>query len=152
MQVIFLESKTQDINPLATHSLRHYQQQAANVLKLTMKVEDSSMEGYAKVAELMSRHSELAIFRQFRTLNLQMLLYQQAELTHLETELRTLVDLDIQSGRSIDHHQDWWTLAHDDNANARRHWEMAQQIQRKLEKYSTVLITRSSLEQAADTK
>jgi hypothetical protein len=102
-----------------------------------MRVEAASAEGYAKVAELMNAHPELAIFRQFRTLNLQMLLYQQAEITHLENELRVLMESDIEHGRNIDHYQDWWTLAHDEeHQSAQAQWTLAREIQHKLEAYS----------------
>jgi hypothetical protein len=47
-----------------------------------------NMEGYAKVAHLMGTHGEFGIFRRFQTLNMQNLLYLQAEITHLEAELR----------------------------------------------------------------
>lgn len=43
--------------------------------------------GYAALAKLMSRHSQLAIFRGFSDLNTKNLLYFQAELIELENEL-----------------------------------------------------------------
>jgi hypothetical protein len=101
-----------------------------------MRANTPPKEGYAKVAELISAYPELAIFRRFGALNMQSLLYQQAELTHLESELRTIAEEDIQAGDSLDHHQDWWTLAHDPSGNARRQWELVQDIQVKLDKYS----------------
>jgi hypothetical protein len=45
--------------------------------------------GYAQLASLMGAHPEVAVFRRFGALNAQNLLYLQAELTHLELELRS---------------------------------------------------------------
>jgi hypothetical protein len=104
----------------------------------------TTKEGYAKVAELLGTYPELSIFRRFGSLNMQSLLYQQAELTHLESELRSITKADIQAGRNIDHHQDWWTLAHDEDETAQRQWQLVQEIQLKLDKYSegtTTLVT-----------
>jgi hypothetical protein len=42
------------------------------------------MEGYPKIAQLMSQHGGLAIFRKCGSMNIQNLLYIQAELTYLE--------------------------------------------------------------------
>jgi hypothetical protein len=55
-------------------------------------LEEMANSGHAKVATLMSHHSDLAIFRRFSKLNFQNLLYLQAELTHLEANLSRLAD------------------------------------------------------------
>ncbi|KAK4692568.1 hypothetical protein P7C71_g4665, partial [Lecanoromycetidae sp. Uapishka_2] len=49
------------------------------------------MEGYAKLSSCMSADYEFAIFRKFGALNLQNLLYYQAELMDLEEDLRVQV-------------------------------------------------------------
>jgi hypothetical protein len=95
-----------------------------------------AMEGYAKVAQLMSTHPEFAIFRRFRALNVQNLLYMQAEITHLEAELRNKADEDIQSGNKQDHAHDWWSLAQDQETDDAGQWETVLEIREKLEKYS----------------
>jgi hypothetical protein len=46
------------------------------------------MDGYAKVALLMSRHNEYGIVRRFGELNFKNLLYLQAELVELEAQLQ----------------------------------------------------------------
>lgn len=56
------------------------------------------MEGYPKLAEAMECHSDIRIFRSFSALNIQNLLYLQAELLHLEKEWRETVSDDINSG------------------------------------------------------
>lgn len=46
-------------------------------------------QGYAKVAALMAKHDELAMFRRFKKLNCLNLLYLQAEIMELEDSLDT---------------------------------------------------------------
>jgi hypothetical protein len=95
------------------------------------------MEGYAKVASLMGTYPEFSILRRFRALNMQNLLYLQAEMTHLEAELHRLVQEDIATGKVPDHAHDWWTLAHDEELGDAEHWRLVLEIREKLEKYST---------------
>lgn len=47
--------------------------------------------GYPKLADLMARYGEAAIFRRFRSLNLFVLMSLQAELVELEERLRELL-------------------------------------------------------------
>jgi len=94
------------------------------------------MEGYAKVAHLMSTYTEFAIFRRFRALNIQNMLYLQAELTHLEADLARIAKGDTgQSGRKYFPH-DWWSLAHSAGEGENGQWEHFLKIREKLEKYS----------------
>ena len=58
------------------------------------------MEGYAKIAEKMGAHPEIAILRRFATLRVQNLLYLQAELIVLESRLREYMSVDIGAGRT----------------------------------------------------
>jgi hypothetical protein len=64
-------------------------------------------EDHAKVATLMSHHSELAIFRRFSKLNFQNLLYLQAELAHLEGNLKNLADRDDGHPNRKEYCRDW---------------------------------------------
>jgi hypothetical protein len=118
--VIFIYSPLCSINPTAAN--------------LTLSL---AMEGYAKVAGLMGTYPEYSILRRFRALNMQNLLYLQAEITHLEAELRRLAQQDVTSGNKPDHVHDWWTLAHDDELGDAKQWELVLEIREKLEKYST---------------
>ncbi|KAN0119645.1 hypothetical protein V8E51_001853 [Hyaloscypha variabilis] len=94
-------------------------------------------EGHAKVATLMSHHSELAIFRRFSKLNFQNLLYLQAELTHLEANLKKLVDRDVQNPNRQQYSRDWWFLAqNDDEHDDREQWDKFLQIRDKLKEYN----------------
>ena len=52
------------------------------------------MEGYPALAEVMSDHDGLDIFRRFSTLNVLNLLYMQAELTDLECDLKDIASED----------------------------------------------------------
>jgi hypothetical protein len=98
------------------------------------------MEGYAKVAHLMGTHSEFAIFRLFRNLNMQNLLYLQAEITHLEAELRQIAEDDIKHGGRRHHAHDWWSLSQGDDEGDTDQWETVVELREKLEKYSKMKI------------
>ena len=56
------------------------------------------MEGYPKLVEVMDSHTDIRIFRNFSALNIQNLIYLQAELLHLEKEWRETVSDDVSSG------------------------------------------------------
>lgn len=55
------------------------------------------MEGYSKLATLMASYPDTAIIRRFAALNMQKILYLQAELTYLEDELREIEKSDKNS-------------------------------------------------------
>lgn len=95
-------------------------------------------EGYAKVAHLMSRHNEYGIFRSFSILNLQNLLYMQAEIIHLEQDLKEIVQIDRSSNdpvRSIQERH-WQLLSDSQEDGHNSHWRKMQEIRVKLKEYS----------------
>jgi hypothetical protein len=94
------------------------------------------MEGYAKIASLMSHHHELAIFRRFGTFNLQNLLYLQAELTHLEDDLKELVEKDQADPGRLFYTKHWYSLAHAEDDEEKEQWDKVLQIREKLKEYS----------------
>jgi hypothetical protein len=94
------------------------------------------MEGYAKLAHLMSTHHELAIFRRFKALNMQNLLYLQAEITHLEAELLRVAREDVKHGGRQHHAHDWWSLSQGEFEGDGDQWETVLEIRNKLETYS----------------
>jgi len=96
-------------------------------------------EGYAKLARLMGSQDEFAILRSFRSLNMQNLLYLQAELTHLETELKELVERDAAHLNRQFHVKDWWSLSQGDEEEDTEQWTKFLEIRDKLEKYSKIL-------------
>ena len=55
------------------------------------------MEGYEKLANLVSASRGINIYRQFAALHAKNLLYMQAELTHLEAQLSDLIREDRAS-------------------------------------------------------
>jgi hypothetical protein len=57
--------------------------------------------GYAKLASLMGKFPECAIFRKFGLLNAINLLRLQAELHDMEQQLKEVIDDDLQSGDPI---------------------------------------------------
>jgi len=59
------------------------------------------MSGYEKLAGLMTKHSEVATFQRFDFLNTLNILYLQAELIHLEQELRDSMREDLESGNNV---------------------------------------------------
>lgn len=94
------------------------------------------MEGYWKVANLMATRDEFAILRRFRSLNMQNLLYLQAEIMNLENELMKLASRDLeQPGRKF-HDKDWWSLANGLEDGDRDQWEKILELREKLEAYS----------------
>src|SRR5450756_2690484 len=96
-----------------------------------------SNEGHAKVATVMSQHSELAILRRFSKLNFQNLLYLQAELTHLEANLKKLADRDDEHPNRKQYCRDWWFLAqNEEEHDDRQQWDKFLQIREKLKEYS----------------
>lgn len=94
------------------------------------------LEGYAKISDLMSRHDEFAIFRRFSNLNFLNVLYLQAELSHLEEDLRAIVEADKTDPDRIYYTKHWYSLAHSENDDDKEQWEKFSQIREKLLEYS----------------
>lgn len=100
------------------------------------------MEGYAKIASRMVAYPELAIVRRFKQLNIQNVLYLQAQLHHLEKQLYSLAKVDIQSSseqRKL-YSRDWYTLSQSLESSDELHrgdqWELVLQIRQVLKEYS----------------
>ena len=99
------------------------------------------MKGYAKLASLMGAHPEVAIFRRFGTSNALNLLYLQAEIVALESDLRTYTTADDSSSdpnRAI-HSRDWYTLSQSSNSggDVGLQWQTVVQLREKLNEYSS---------------
>lgn len=97
-------------------------------------------EGYPKIAWRMANVPDLAIFRRFQALNLQNLLYLQAELVHLEGQLEQAAAADAQSAdaRCKLYSRDWFTLrsSHAIPDCDGRQWAIFLDIRSKLKEYS----------------
>lgn len=97
------------------------------------------MDGYAKVANLMSTYDEFAILRGFKALNLQNLLYLQAEIINLEHDLNKLVHIDAAHPDREFYSKDWWSLAHGECKEGQNQWRQICRIRKKLDQYSEIL-------------
>jgi hypothetical protein len=94
------------------------------------------MLGYARVAQLMATQDEFAIFRRFRVINIQRLLYLQAEISHLEEKLHELAKRDeTHAGRQY-HAKDWWSLSQGEGVDDLEQWQKFLELNEKLEHYS----------------
>jgi hypothetical protein len=97
------------------------------------------MDGYAKIGKLMGRKVEYAIFRRFRDLNVQNVLYLQAELTHLERELDDIRTRDSLHPDRLYYNKDWWSLSQSENTEDLEQWDKVLEIREKLSQYSGLL-------------
>ena len=77
----------------------------------------------------MSANPEKAILRRFGDLNLQNLLYLQAQIMELEEELYEVAKID-----NVEYTRDWTRLA---NAEDDRQWDIVLQLRKALCEYST---------------
>jgi hypothetical protein len=103
------------------------------------------MEGYLKMAIHMGEFPELAIFRRFAALNVQNILYLQAELQALEFEFRSYESDDMTSGiaHRMQYAKDWYTLGNsiemasiNPSGDNERQWKTFLKIRDKLKEYS----------------
>ncbi len=96
-------------------------------------------DGYETLSGFMSSYPEMAIFRRFRALEIQNLLYLQAEITHLEAELQDIATEDRHLRESARHlyHRSWWELSQESDEKCNNpQWAKVLEIRDKLEQYS----------------
>ena len=95
------------------------------------------MEGYAKLSSLMANDTEFAIFRRFGALNAQNLLYYQAELMGLESDLQEIAMQDRQSQDSDKRLfcDNWFELSHAAEGKDLQ-FRKVMQIRKTLKEYS----------------
>jgi hypothetical protein len=96
--------------------------------------EKEDMEGYAKIANVMALHPELAIFRRFGVLNMQRALHLQAELMHLEEELERQVAVDLAENPL--YAKDWWSLSRSSDNGDEKQLRKLFEVGAKLKEYS----------------
>ncbi|KAH0840788.1 hypothetical protein FOPE_05905 [Fonsecaea pedrosoi] len=103
-----------------------------------------SMGSYPKLSDLMGTWPEVAIFRRFGSLNAQNLLFLQAEITHLETELRDLRNEEEQRQdlKGIEAQRNWYKLSQglEDDDEPSEQWDIIQKIRVKLREYNESLL------------
>ena len=100
------------------------------------------VEGYPRLAGLLSAKPQTAIFRRFGELNVRNLLYLQAELTVMEHELHeiTLEDWKSDNPRDRAYCTQWTCLDESigDDRNGHQ-WKQCLKIREKLNEYSSTL-------------
>ena len=78
------------------------------------------MPTYPVLASTLAAHPSLQIYRTYSALNVKSILYYQAELAHLESELAEVEDADRLRSHSDsirrEFCEDWWSLRHGDPA------------------------------------
>lgn len=98
------------------------------------------MEGYAKIASFMGRHSESVQVLRFSDINLQNILHLQAEIFGLREDLRKIEAQSQQS--SVDDVKnfalDWHTLAstQDSEGSTNEQWRLIIRLRGSLKEYS----------------
>lgn len=96
------------------------------------------MASYNRLATLIGEHQELAVFRRFQTLNAKSLLYMQAEILHLESELRS-IELHDESSKDVRRaslHTSVFNLKESSGSDYQLQWNKVVEIREKLERYS----------------
>ena len=100
------------------------------------------MQGYEKLAALLSSSQGLQLFRQFGALQTKTLLYLQAEITILETELAAIMEQDQEEANAGDEKKlafldSWLALKHSDQNPAadNTQYRKVVEIQERLKKY-----------------
>ncbi|KAI1214349.1 uncharacterized protein F4807DRAFT_455989 [Annulohypoxylon truncatum] len=100
-------------------------------------------KGYSKIALFMQDHPEDAMVRRFAALNLQNILYLQAEVINLQRDLDKL-ETDNDSSVEEDRRNfalDWYTLAHvHDTPGSDKQWKKWLQLRKALEEYNTAIM------------
>lgn len=89
------------------------------------------MPGYKALSDLLGTFPQLHCYRRFGSLSAKVLLYRQAELSHLEAELRVIVAEDEQDPKTCGCDQSWKKL--NDECVAQRNKVM--EIDGKLREY-----------------
>lgn len=110
------------------------------------------MQGYAKIAGFMGEHLESAMIERFSDINLQNILYLQAEIHGLREDLRKL---EAQTTtRGLEEHKnfplDWYTLAHtEENNHTNEQWQKVLQLRPRLREYNRAVLQFHQMSQLA---
>ncbi|KAI4221217.1 MAG: hypothetical protein L6R40_008646 [Gallowayella cf. fulva] len=96
------------------------------------------MANYNKLATLMGDHQEMATFRRFKRLNAKSLLYMQAEIVHLESELGNIESEDKWSEDKprSSLHESVFNLQGSHGTPSDVQWKKVLDIREKLKQYS----------------
>ncbi|KAK0744195.1 hypothetical protein B0T18DRAFT_330447 [Schizothecium vesticola] len=102
-------------------------------------------QGYAKVAALMAKHDEFAMFRRFKKLNCLNLLYLQAEIMELEDSLDTLSATDGSEAHRKQFASDWQYLSQKQDNKHHPQWDKVLHLRERLTEYNTTLLNQALL-------
>lgn len=96
------------------------------------------MAGYSRLAAVMAKHREMALFRRFAALNMKNLLYMQSELVHLESELANIEHKDkcSEDFEKNSYHVSLFDLKESYGTSRDLQWTKALEIREKLKLYS----------------
>lgn len=105
------------------------------------------MDGYPRLAHLMGSDPALAIFRRYGSLNAQNMLYMQAELNELESELHAVASEDRFSGHTEKerYSREWWRLARAQGGDSLQ-WKKCLEIRTKLREYSANVLSSTPMD------
>lgn len=96
------------------------------------------MDGYHKLASLLSNHEDLFVLRRFATANVKNLLYMQAEILHLEAELHDIA-LEDHSGCAKHRNYEYCVFDLKESCGvggSDTQWRKILQLREKLREYS----------------
>ncbi|MCJ1462994.1 hypothetical protein MMC07_001598 [Pseudocyphellaria aurata] len=104
------------------------------------------MGNYSRLANLIASHPEMALFRQFASLNVKNILYMQAELVHLEAELENIEREDKHSKNGDKFEVSLFDLKASSCTENDIQWRKVLEIRSKLQQYSAALLQYSSIQ------
>jgi hypothetical protein len=107
----------------------------SDITLVPSKIKRPCSGNYHKLSELMGSWPDMAIFRRFGTMNVQNLLFLQAELSHLEYELQRLQE---QYGKSDGEKgqvslRSWWDMRGNEDSEQ---LDIVLEVRQKLSEYS----------------
>lgn len=99
----------------------------------------SESEGYRAIAQYFAKENGIVILNRFRALNIQNLLYMQAELFHLEDELHCIAIEDSKASCSTrqNYRHSFLDLKESLKGKECFQWAKMLEIREKLDRYST---------------
>lgn len=109
-----------------------------------------SSGSYPRLSEFMGLWPEVAIFRRFGALNAQNLLFLQAEIAHLERELKIIREREEkrEDERGLLAQRSWFELSQaTEDGEYCPQWAVIQNLRSKLSEYSEEILNRTPLQQ-----
>lgn len=100
------------------------------------------MANYSTLSNIIATHGDAAIFRRFTPLNVKNLLYMQAELIHLDAELRIIETEDRNSGdvEKTSFSSSFYDLKESAGTGNGLQWRKYLEVREKLRAYSMAIV------------